>query len=265
MAAVLTAIDGWLVLANRHGAGMVRDMAKTTMAAARFTGFPKGGVDFFRALALKQDRTWFQAHKADYQALWEAPMHAFLHALKAPLSKAFPDVMRTTPKVFRIYRDTRFSKDKSPYKTYASAVVPLYPGGMMERVGLYFELGPSPFVASGRWMMEPPVLKRFRRAVAEEALGASFARAVERHTAQGFVVSSQKQLKRVPRPWTKDHPREALLRHTGFAYTFPTPSQALTESVELVRWTVDHVRRLAPVLKWVEAAARGRRPSLQRA
>jgi uncharacterized protein (TIGR02453 family) len=240
---------------------MVWRMAKA-QTVMRFDGFPKGGVDFFRALSLRQDREWFKAHKADYEALWETPMHAFLAALKGPLATLFPDVKRTTPKVFRIYRDTRFSKDKSPYKTYASAVVPLYPGGMMERVGLYFELGPSPFIASGRWMMEAPVLKRFRRAVADEALGGPFAKAVAKHVAQGFAVESQKQLKRVPKPWPKEHPRGDLLRHTGFAYRLPTPSPAVIASPEFVTWTVAQLRHVAPVLRWVEAAARGKRPSL---
>lgn len=230
-------------------------------AMAKFTGFPKGGVDFLRVLSVKQDREWFKQHKADYERLWEEPMGDFLAAVQAALASTFPQSRKTKPKIFRIYRDTRFSKDKSPYKTFISGVIPLYPGGMIDRVGLYFEFGPSPFVACGRWMMEPPVLKRFRKAVADERTGAPFAKAVAQAEKKGFVPSSQEQLARVPKPWPKDHPRGELLRHKGFAFSFPAPTFALIESPKLVPWAVQQVKVIAPVMKWVESAAKGKRPS----
>ncbi|MBL8922004.1 MAG: DUF2461 domain-containing protein [Myxococcaceae bacterium] len=227
----------------------------------KFTGFPTGGVDFFRVLSVKQDREWFHQHRADYQQLWEAPMRAFLAEVQAGLARQFPEAKKTEPKVFRIYRDTRFSKDKSPFKTSISGLIPLYRGGMMERVGLYFELGPSPFVACGRWLMEPPVLKRFRRAVADERTGSPFVKAVATAVARGFAVESHEQLARVPKGWPKDHPRGELLRQKGFALTFPTPAFAEIESPRLVRWSLDHVKAIAPVMKWVERVARGQRAS----
>lgn len=236
-------------------------MAKRAAAAVAFEGFPKGGVAFFRTLAVKQDREWFKAHKADFEQLWEAPMHAFLTTLQARLSPLFPEAKRTTPKVFRIYRDTRFSKDKSPFKTSISGVVPLYPGGMLERVGAYFEFGPAPMAAAGRWMMDGPTLKRFRRAVADDATGAPFARAVEQAVARGLRVESQQQLARVPKPFAKDHPRGELLRHKGFAFTFPPPIAAVLASPKLVDWAVGHLKAAAPMLRWVETAARGKQPT----
>ena len=228
-----------------------------------FTGFPKGGVEFFQTLSVRQDRAWFHAHKTDYQTLWEAPMQAFLTAVQAKVAPMFPEAKKTKPKVFRIYRDVRFSKDKSPFKTSLSGIVPLYPGGMMERVGFYFEFGPTPFVAAGRWMMEPPVLKRFRKLVADDKTGAPFAKAVAQAEKQGFVVSSQQQLTRVPKPWAKDHPREALLRHKGFAFSFPPPTVEQLESPKLVGQVVKQLKLVAPVMKWVESAAKGKAPSFR--
>lgn len=228
------------------------------MPTMRFEGFPKGGVDFFRVLSVKQDREWFREHKADFQALWETPMRAFLAEVKAALASTFPQSVKAETKVFRIYRDTRFSKDKSPFKTSISGIVPLYPGGMMERVGFYFEFGPTPFVAAGRWMMEPPVLKRFRKLVADDKTGAPFAKAVAQAEKQGFTVSSQQQLTRVPKPWAKDHPREALLRHKGFAFSFAAPTVEQLESPKLVGQVVKQLKLVAPVMKWVESAAKGK-------
>jgi uncharacterized protein (TIGR02453 family) len=197
-------------------------MPRTDAAQTRFEGFPPGGVDFFRALALKQDRDWFKAHKADYERLWVEPMQALLDELSAPLKASFPQVGRSPAKIFRIYRDTRFSKDKAPFKTSISAVVPLFPGGMMERSAFYFELGPTPFFASGRWMMEPLPLKRFRKAVADDKKGVPFAKLVQRATSAGFTVSSQQQLVRVPKPWDKEHPRADLLRHRAVRSRSPS-------------------------------------------
>jgi uncharacterized protein (TIGR02453 family) len=241
---------------------MVPAMAKQETKQP-FTGFPKGGVEFFQTLSVRQDRAWFHAHKTDYQQLWEAPMHAFLDAVQAKTATLFPETKKTKSKVFRIYRDVRFSKDKSPFKTSISGVIPLYQGGMMERVGYYFELGPTPFVAAGRWMMDPPTLKRFRKAVADERTGPPFAAAVEKAVAKGFVVSSEQQLSRVPKPWTKEHPREALLRQKGFTFTLPNPSFALLHSPRLVDWAVTHLKDIAPVMKWVERAARGKKPTFK--
>jgi len=240
---------------------MVPAMAKQDATKQPFTGFPNGGVDFFRTLSVRQDRAWFQAHKTDYQQLWEAPMNAFLAAVQAKVTSTFPEAKKTRSKVFRIYRDVRFSKDKAPFKTSISGVVPLYLGGMMERVGYYFELGPTPFIAAGRWMMDPPTLKRFRKAVADERIGPAFAAAVAKAVDKHFVVSSQQQLARVPKPWLKEHPRAELLRHKGFTLTLPNPSPAIMESPKLVDWAVAQLKTIAPMMKWVELAARGKKPA----
>ena len=78
---------------------------------------------------------------------------------------------------------------------------------------------------------------------------------------QGFVVSSQQQLTRVPKPWAKDHPRQALLRHKGFAFSFPAPTVEQLESPKLVGQLVKQLKLVAPVMKWVESAAKGKTPS----
>ena len=89
----------------------------------RFSGFPKEGLAWFRGLAMAQSRDWFQAHKADYQRLWVEPMQALFAELAAPLARLHGRKLGAA-KFFRLNRDVRFSKDKSPYKTNISAMFP---------------------------------------------------------------------------------------------------------------------------------------------
>lgn len=221
-----------------------------------FGGFPKGGPAFFAQLAARQDREWFKAHKAEYLRLWEAPMKALFEALRARLKARFPKV--GPPKHLRLYRDVRFSKDKSPFNTAISAVLPLYGGGPMTGSGLYAELGTSCFVAAGRWMIDGAELARYREAVAG-AGGARFAKGVEQAKRGGYQVMAHQALKRVPPPYDAGHPRAELLKLKGFALAFPKlPGAALADG-ELVGRLVEQTRAIAPLLGWVEAAATGQR------
>ena len=93
-----------------------------------FNGFSKEGDRFFLELAMRQDRDWFKAHKEQYESLWVAPMQALLADLRPGLQRGFKGFKLAPDKIFRLQRDVRFSKDKSPYKTFASAVVKLDDG-----------------------------------------------------------------------------------------------------------------------------------------
>src|SRR5258705_5496274 len=107
-----------------------------------FTGFPRDGVKFFRELAARQDREWFKDHKAAYVEKWEAQMKALLDDIGPAISKQYRGVKLLPPKHFRIYRDVRFAKDKSPFKTNVAAMIG-FPGGDEEGApaALYLHLG----------------------------------------------------------------------------------------------------------------------------
>lgn len=226
-----------------------------------FDGFPKGGVNFFRQLSVLQDRDWFKAHKADYEALWQTPMTALFDELHGKLAKAFPEVKRGKPKVFRIYRDVRFSKDKAPFKTHVAVVLPLVPtpAGAEHSLGFYCSFGEGVFVAAGRWMLEGAELARFRKAIAADKTGAPFAAAVKRLEAKGFGVGSEDALKRPPPGVDKAHPRVELLKLKGFALRFPARTPAdLHDGKKLVAGLVKDVQAATPVLRWLDAMARGK-------
>lgn len=228
-----------------------------------FDGFPKGGVNFFRQLAISQDREWFKAHKADYEELWATPMAALFDELQRVVKAQFPETEGTQAKVFRIYRDVRFSKDKTPFKTTVSGVLPLFGGSAKAEggTGFYCEFGTEMFVAAGRWMMEPPLLARYRAAVADEKSGAPVGQAVEKLRKAGFTLSAHDALKRPPPGFDAAHPRVELLKLKGFGLTFPAVEPGLLQDGPgLVKRLKGDLQKVAPLLHWIEAVARGTKP-----
>src|SRR5690606_8212318 len=96
------------------------------------TGFSKRAPGFFHELAVEMSRDWFHANKARYQAEWVAPMTALLAEVRGKLAAPYKGVPLAEPKVFRIQRDVRFAKDKSPYKTTIGALLSTGKGPVME-------------------------------------------------------------------------------------------------------------------------------------
>jgi uncharacterized protein (TIGR02453 family) len=193
------------------------------MAASTFTGFRPEAIQFLADLAANNDRAWFQPRKAEFERLLKEPMEALCVAL-AERFDAHGIPLRADPKrsPFRIYRDTRFSKDKSPYKTYASASFPYTgePGGEPQGVegphgsGGYFHFQPGEmFAGGGMWMPEKSRLDAFRRAVVEEPDRVAAALDDPAFVAAfGEAHSEGNDLKRVPPGYPADHPMADRLR-----------------------------------------------------
>jgi uncharacterized protein (TIGR02453 family) len=188
-----------------------------------FTGFTPEAIQFLADLAQNNDRAWFQPRKAEFERLLREPMEAMIAALSERLAaRGVPMVADPKRSPFRIYRDTRFSKDKSPYKTHLGATFPwsggatgvAAGGGHQERAhgnGGYFHFQPGEMYAGGgMWHMEKPALEAFRAAVRDDP-----DRVLAALEDPGFVdawgeVRPHDQLKRFPPGWPKDHPNAAL-------------------------------------------------------
>ncbi len=188
-----------------------------------FAGFTPDAIQFLADLTENNDRAWFQPRKATYERLVKEPMERMIEALAARLAaRGVP--LRADPKrsPFRIYRDTRFSANKDPYKTHLGASFPWIDeaGGAGERAddsphgnGGYFNFQPGEmYVGGGMWMPDKPRLDAFRRALVDEP--SRVASALED---PGFVawfggVESHASLKRVPPGYPADHPKAELFR-----------------------------------------------------
>jgi uncharacterized protein (TIGR02453 family) len=199
-------------------------MARTSgPVTAGFTGFTPEALQFLADLTEHNDRAWFTPRKGDFERLLKEPMEA----LCAALAEAFPRhgvPLTADPKrsPFRIHRDTRFSKDKSPYKTHHAAgfgwagAAPGAEGGRGSAEGGagggYFSLAPGEVtLGGGMWHPEPARLAAFRRLVDSEP-----DRVLAAVQDPGFVREfggvEGERLQRVPQGFAKDHPHADLLR-----------------------------------------------------
>jgi len=187
-------------------------------ATSTFTGFRPEAIQFLADLAANNDRAWFQPRKADYEALLKEPLEALCAALDERFqAKRIP--LRADParSPFRIYRDVRFSKDKSPYKTNVGASF-AWAGDGEGAGGGYFHLSPGEvFVGGGMWHPEPAKLNAFRRLVDTDPRRVH---AVIEDSAfvNAFGQVSGESLTRVPQGYRADHPDAELLKLKGVVF-----------------------------------------------
>jgi uncharacterized protein (TIGR02453 family) len=232
-------------------------MTRVTSASPTvFRGFPDARGDFFLALALHNDREWFQAHRAEYEEGWAGPMAALLAEVRDGLRRAYGRRGLGDPKVFRIHRDVRFGKDKTPYKTNVAGWIPVAtarsarPGATP--AALYLQLGiDQRFTGSGCWTLEPDALKRFRAALIDPRRGAALARRLASLSAEGYTCSASETLVRVPAGVDPEHPRAALLRMKGLVVDPGDVPRRLVTRPDLAGWLVEKARAAAPVVSWL--------------
>lgn len=174
-----------------------------------FAGFSREALQFLADLAANNDRAWFQPRKATYERLLREPLQDLCVALGERFAaRGIPLVADPARSPFRIYRDTRFSRDKSPYKTNVSASFPWQGGGP----GGYFSLAPGEIVmGGGLYRPEPWRLAIWREVVAGRP-GEVHATLEDEAFVRVFGEVYGDRLKRVPAGFAVDHPDAELLR-----------------------------------------------------
>ncbi|NEK86807.1 DUF2461 domain-containing protein [Blastococcus saxobsidens] len=189
-----------------------------------FDGFPDEGLVFYEGLEADNSRTFWTAHRATYEAHVRAPMTALLEELAPEFG---------TAKVFRPYRDVRFSHDKTPYKTHQGAVVTPEGRGAGS---WYVQISADGLLVSGGcWRLESDQVARYRRAVADDVQGPRLAAEVDRLRVGGWDIEGDR-LVRVPAGFSADDDRIDLLKHRSLHATRHwTPEEWLHTAATLDR------------------------------
>jgi uncharacterized protein (TIGR02453 family) len=219
----------------------------------RFEGFADSDAKFFKELSRHQTREWFQSHKQEFEEGWNRPMKMLLSEVREAIDKAYPHCDLDEPKVFRIFRDVRFSKDKTPYKTHVAGYIPIKLMARATEVpaAIYLQLGIEAIVGAGQYMMDGPALQRYRSAVANDTQGKQLQRILARLSAKGLEVSSYDQLARVPKGFPPDHPRADLLKRKGLIVSLPDLPRPLITSRKFLPWLVERAQPMAPLVEWL--------------
>lgn len=174
-----------------------------------FAGFSREGLQFLADLSVNNERAWFQPRKAEYERLLKGPLEDLCLALGERFTeRSIPLIADPVRSPFRIYRDVRFSRDKSPYKPYVSASFPWTGGGP----GGYFSLRAGEiYVGGGLWHPEPAVLAAWRTAVGDRSADVRAA-VTDADFVRTFGGVEGERLKRVPAGFPADHPDAELLK-----------------------------------------------------
>jgi uncharacterized protein (TIGR02453 family) len=215
-----------------------------------FKGFGPNALGFFKALKFHQSKAWFDGNRGLYEADVVEPMVALLGDLTAALARRrIPLRADGKRSIFRLNRDIRFSKDKTPYKTHMGAV--LTPsGGKMEQGLVYIHIDPEGcFAAAGFHMPEPAELNRIRKAI--KAGPARFKAVVTALKKDRLELGTSNQLTRIPRGFEdlKDGPLDGAIRLKSFIVEEAFPD-ALIATPELAGAIEDFAGRALPLLKF---------------
>jgi uncharacterized protein (TIGR02453 family) len=199
-----------------------------------FGGWPEEALDFYDGLAADNSKSYWTEYKAVYQEKILHPMTELGEELAAEFGE---------PKIFRPYRDVRFSSDKSPYKTHIGAVI----GGTG-----YVQLSAEGLGAgAGLWQMDPGQLARYREAVADDGPGTELEEIIATLEQSDVTVHGHGVLKSAPRGFPADHPRIALLRYKGVTAWKQWPVEPWLETASAKDRVISFFRTTRPLCTWL--------------
>jgi uncharacterized protein (TIGR02453 family) len=214
--------------------------------------FTKKSLAFLRALKRNNDRDWFRARKADYEQHLRSPMIELLARLASDLPAFAPDLV-ADPRVslFRIYRDTRFSADKTPYKTHIAAVFPPRGKPREASAGFYFHVSDTQVgIAAGSYMPGPEQLLAIRTWLADNHK--AFRKAATAAKGMGKLQGST--LTRPPKGFCAEHPAIDLIKMKQWVF-WDQLDQKVASTPKIVGELVKRFRAVAPVVKMLNSAA----------
>jgi uncharacterized protein (TIGR02453 family) len=200
-----------------------------------FRGWKSEALAFFEGLEADNSKVYWQDHKADYEHLVLRPMNDLLEDLQPEFGEG---------RIFRPYRDVRFSRDKSPYKTNIAAT--LSEGGYISFSADGLGAG------SGYYVMASDQLDRFRRAIDEDRTGKELEKLVKTLEKAKIEVTGHDALKTAPKGYPKDHPRVDLLRQKGLIAWKHWPAGAWLGSVQAKKRVVDLLHAAQPMCSWLD-------------
>lgn len=227
-----------------------------------FTRFSPKAFTFLRGIAKHNRKEWFEAHRDTYEQEIKRPLSALIEEMDVHLATIAPEIIGSPKKsVFRIHRDVRFSKDKSPYKTnvacwffHRDVGTRMQTEAVHGGAGFYLHIQPGAcFCGGGIWMPPRPALAKIRQALVDDLEGWE-AIVTKRAFRRCFGdLDPEGMLTRVPRGFAADHPAGAWLRYQSFTAGTPLTDEAV-QSPALPKTLARHYAAMTPFVRWLNDA-----------
>lgn len=220
-----------------------------------FNGFPREGLKFLRELKKNNNREWFNAHRSEYEDFVKLPMQSFIFELKPYLQEIAPNfIVDPKSSIFRIYRDVRFSKDKSPYKTHISAI--FHPSkNWKDSASLYIEIAPDGiFLGGGLYMPSSLHQKKFRNSLIENT--DTFLKIIDSNYFKKYFTEVQgEKLNRIPLGFPKDHILSEYLKLKQFYIGYDLPVSDCLDR-KFLKKVVSIFKKMMPFVNFINNAIR---------
>ncbi|MCK4656161.1 MAG: DUF2461 domain-containing protein [candidate division Zixibacteria bacterium] len=225
------------------------------MPKSEFDGFPKECIRFYKGLKKNNTKLWFEEHRGEFDNYVMTPARIFVGEMGARLKKLSSEVHadpRVDKSIFRIFRDTRFSKDKTRYKTHLGIWFWEGDGPRMECSGFYFHLDPPKLMLGvGIYMFPSHMIDEYRNSVVHEKYGKELTGIISRISKIPGCNIGRRHYKRLPRGFDPDHRNAELLMMNGFYGGIETtiPQELYTSGI--TDYCYDKYKPFLPLHKWI--------------
>ncbi len=236
-----------------------------------FTQLSPKALTFLRGLKKNNRKEWFEAHRAKYEQELKFPLAALIEAVDVQLATVAPEIIGSAKKsAFRIHRDVRFSKDKSPYKTHVACWffhrdigTRMQSEAVHGGAGFYLHISPGEcFCGGGIWMPPRPALNKIREALVDDVEGWEEIVHDKAFRRRFGTLDQEGMLTRLPRGYAADHPAGEWLRYQSFTAGTPLTDAEVTGPT-LPKLLARHFAAMTPFVRWLNLAL-GLRPHSSR-
>lgn len=227
------------------------------MTDKHFPGFPEESICFLRDLEQNNNRDWFEANRDRYERYYLDPASRFVTTLGAELQRLSPGIHYDSRangqgSIMRIHRDTRFSKDKSPYNVSLRLLFWEGSGKKLECPAFFLRVAPEGInLYAGMYLFPKPFLEAFRASVLDETTGNELAGIVSALNASAPYRVDGERYKRVPQGYEADHPRAELLKYKGLHAEAVDLDPGMIHAAEFASTCLEHCQKMLPLHSWL--------------
>lgn len=216
--------------------------------------FTKDTVKYFTQLSKNNNKEWFEAHRNELELHVMEPSRVFILHMGDTLREIAPDVQaipQVDKSIFRLHRDVRFSKNKSPYKTNLGIYLWEGPAKKMECSGFYTHIEPKLFfIGLGMYMFTPEQIKKFREVVSGTENAEALSKIIKNLEKKGYKIN-ETHFKQVPRGFDKEYKYADLLKYNGLYAYYESYDLDELLNAEQVKFLYKKFRDMLPIHKWL--------------